>query len=133
MNPSTLAFLGTGEEDKEPTQVLPPGGYRWAVFDRKTRTLYVGPADIHTHMGVAELSGVLRNPPEYYQPKGNILGGYLCRDAEGVFFYDPYSGTFPGSNEGVREAETSLEEICLRQNLSFRLFKNIKQRLALPP
>jgi len=105
-----------------------PGDYRWAIYDRKTRTIYVGAADVHIHLTVAEYAGVLRNPSSYYRPGANILGGYVCRSTEGKFYYDPYSGTFPGTYEGVEEAETALKEICGRHLLPFQPFKKVPKR-----
>lgn len=108
-----------------PSDVLPPGSWRWAIYDRKTRTLYYGPADVHVHLTVADQSGVLKNPPAYYRPGGNILGGYLCRSRGGAFYFDPYSGTFPGTVDGVREAEAALREHCRQGGLSFAEYERL--------
>ena len=102
-----------------------PGQCRWAIFDRKTRVLYFGPSDVYIHMTVAEYSGVLGNRPEYYQSGGNILGGLLCCSTDGYFYYDPFSGTFPGTNEGVEDAEKALEEICKMQAWKFMKYCDV--------
>ena len=111
---------------------IPKGSYRWAIYDRPSRTLYYGGSEVHTHMGVAEESGVLRNPPSYYRPGGNILGGYLCCSEQGFFYFDPYSGTFPGTIEAVREAEEAFKSVCDALGLPFKRFTEIaaSERIA---
>jgi len=101
---------------------IPNGTYRWAIYDRASRTLYYGGSEVHTHMGVAEESGVLRNPSSYYSPGGNILGGYICCSDRGFFCFDPYSGTFPGTLDAVQEAEEALRLVCDGLRLHFKRF-----------
>jgi hypothetical protein len=105
-----------------------PGDYRWAIYDRPTRTIYIGGPDVHMHMTVAENAGVLRNPSSYYRPGANVLGGYVCRSKDGDFYYDPYSGTFPGTNEGVADAENALREVCVKASLKFLPYEKIAPR-----
>lgn len=111
-----------------------PGQWRWAIYDRKARTLFYGPSDISTDLTVAEQSGLLQNPPEYYRPgTGHVLGGYLCCSTDGCYYFDPFSGTFPGTVEGVADAEAALAEICHARSQRSRLFAKTPEAVRVRP
>lgn len=134
MSEATLSPTHPAERSGRAVEHVPPGAWRWAIYDRKTRTIHYGPADVHIHLSVAEQAGVLRNPPAYYRPgTGFILGGYLCRTREGLFYYDPYSGTFPGTNDGVREAEDALAEVCAREGWPCRRYDDVSESARVRP
>lgn len=115
----TIETTAAGERERPLAELLAPGAYRWAVYDRKTRILWFGPADVHVHLTVAEQAGLLRHPPDYYRPGRNVVGGFLCRSKDGAFYFDPWSGTFPGTPEGVAEAEEALREVSSARGLGF--------------
>lgn len=104
------------------TDLFPPYSYRWAVFDLPTRTIWFGSASAKSHLTVAEDSGLLRHLPAYYRPGpgAQMCGGYLVRSRDGAFYFDPYSGTFPGMNVMVAEAERALREYCTAKNLAWK-------------
>ncbi|GEM_PF-4796827 len=110
------------DQGTPPEQAIAPGETRWAIFDRPTRTLWFGGPATKTHLTVAEESGLLRNDSDYYRPgpSAKMCGGYLIRSADGVFSFDGFSGTFPGTPEALAEAEDALREWCGARQLQWR-------------
>lgn len=110
------------DEGKALVEIFPPHSYRWAIYDRPSRTIFFGGPDIKIHMTVAELSGLLCRDSHYYSPGPNaqLFGGFICRSADGKFWYDPFSGTFPGWDKHVPEAAAALREVCEREGVPWR-------------
>ena len=124
-----LKPVDSNENIERLNEYIKPGGYRWAIYDRKTSILYFGRKECHIHMTVAEESGVLCKHPEYYHPiTGNILGGFICCSLDGFYYFDPFSGTFPGTIEGVAEAEKAFEIICEKLELPNKKFDDIPRK-----
>lgn len=123
--PATLVAVQQPPEATDLKATIKPGVYRWAIYDRKTRELFFGPEGVHMHMTVAEHSGVLRHPTSYYRPGGHVLGGFVCCSADGFYYYDPFSGTFPGTHEGVAEAEEAMREICEAQGVPVMRYEDV--------
>ena len=76
-------------------------------------------------MGVAEAAGVLSNPPDYYRIGGNVIGGLVCRSTQGNVYFDPFSGTFPGSTEAVTEAESELRAFCAALSFPYQDYSHV--------
>jgi len=112
------------EQNTSLEDIFEPHSFRWAIYDRPSRTIYFGSSDIKTHMSVAEASRLLSNPPSYYRPgpEAQMFGGFICRGWDGSFYYDPYSGTFPAHNSSVGEAEQALHEFCESQGLPWKRY-----------
>ena len=121
----TVQSTDPNEKVAQLLQLLAPDGFRFAAYDRKERVLYFGPSDVFTHMGVAEASGLLGNPPEYYSRGGYVVGGLVCRSSDGYVYFDPFSGTFPGTIEGVAEAEAVLAACCEIHEFPFQCYADV--------
>ncbi|MGE0433731.1 MAG: hypothetical protein AB7K09_09560 [Planctomycetota bacterium] len=102
--------------------LFPPFSYRWAAFDRPTRTVWFGGPGVKTHMTVAEMAGLLSQHPDYYSPgpRAQMCGGFVARGSDGCFYYDPFSGTFPGTRRAIEEASAALREVCAAQGLPWK-------------
>lgn len=120
-----IRLIDPAEAGRHLVDLLAPGEYRWAVFDRQDQILFVGTADIKTHLGVAERARLLSRSSDTYRPGGLVVGGFVCRSLDAHLYFDPFSGTFPGSPEGIHEAHALLERICEEARWPYRCYDDI--------
>lgn len=120
-----LCFVDLAERGCSPVNVIPLAGYRWAIFEMATRTIWIGGPGDTSHLTVAERAGVLKKPVAYYRPgpDAQICGGYVVRSVEGQFMFDPFSGTFPGTVGMCPEADHVLAICCARDGMKWAQFE----------